>query len=188
MSKHNQTRTRRLRISPALIVSMLALFAALSGAAVALPGQSTVNSGDIKDNTIKSQDLKDGLAVANVDVVPESIQSTALAPDSVGSSELAPNSVNASELADGIHAHSTSLVVAGGVNQNAAYNVETLAASCGGGEELISGSAHWSNNGANEELFISEIQLDHNAESVAVRAGNDTDQDRTLVAVAHCLG
>ena len=48
----------KLRPSPALIVAMVALVAAMSGAAVALPGKNTVNSGDIKDATVKSKDLK----------------------------------------------------------------------------------------------------------------------------------
>jgi hypothetical protein len=49
---------RNLRPSPALIVAIVALVAAMSGAAVALPGKNTVTSGDIKDAAVKSKDLK----------------------------------------------------------------------------------------------------------------------------------
>lgn len=47
-----------MRPSPALIVALIALVAAMSGAAVALPGKETVNSGDIKDSGVRSQDIK----------------------------------------------------------------------------------------------------------------------------------
>ncbi len=70
-SKSNRTR----RLSPSLLVSFVALFVALSGAAVALPGTETVNSGDIKDNSVKSVDLRDDQAVEGVDVVDETLAS-----------------------------------------------------------------------------------------------------------------
>ena len=146
---------KRLKVSPALVVSVAAMFAALSGAAVALPGQDTVNSGDIVDETVKARDLKTA-------------------------------STKADEIGDGIQARSDSVVVDGGINENGAYTVEEATASCGPGEELISGSGHWGNAG-NEELFLQEIVLSHGSETVTVRGGNDTNSDRNLFAVAHCL-
>jgi hypothetical protein len=143
------------RFSPALVLSVVALFAALSGAAVALPGQNTVNSGDIVDETVKARDMKTA-------------------------------SVKADEVGDGIQPRFSSVVVDGGTNENGAYIVEEATASCAHGEELISGSGHWSNS-PNEELFLQEVVLDHNAEQVSVRGGNDTNTDRTLIAVAHCI-
>ena len=42
------TRTNsRFRANPALVVSFAALFIAMSGAAMALPGQNKVDSGDV---------------------------------------------------------------------------------------------------------------------------------------------
>ena len=35
--------------------------------------------------------------------------------------------------------------------------------------------------------MLSEVILDHNAETVTVKGGNDFGADRTLVAVASCL-
>lgn len=49
---------RRMRPSPALIVAMIALVAAMSGAAVALPGKDKVGSGDIKDDAVRSKQIK----------------------------------------------------------------------------------------------------------------------------------
>lgn len=91
-----------------LIVSVLALVVAMSGAAVA--AKQELSSKYIKDNSVKSVDLKDGKAVSGDDVVdeslsgadvaPDSLLADDLAPDSAGSSELAPNSADSSEIAD----------------------------------------------------------------------------------------
>jgi hypothetical protein len=48
----------RFRPSPALIVALIALVIAMSGAAVALPGKNTVGSGDIKKGAIGSKQIK----------------------------------------------------------------------------------------------------------------------------------
>lgn len=55
-----QTRSsRRPRISPALVISSIALFAALASTAAALPGSNTVRSDDIVDQQVKNRDIKD---------------------------------------------------------------------------------------------------------------------------------
>jgi hypothetical protein len=69
-------RKDRWRQAPALVISLVALFAALSGAALALPGTQTVNSGDVKNESLKSIDLKDNKAVASSDVIDESLAGT----------------------------------------------------------------------------------------------------------------
>ena len=46
------------RPSPALIVAIVALVAALAGTAVALPGKNTVKSNDIAKNAVRSSDVK----------------------------------------------------------------------------------------------------------------------------------
>jgi hypothetical protein len=45
------------RPSPAMAVAFIALLAALSGTAVALPGQNTVDSGDIRKGAVKRSDI-----------------------------------------------------------------------------------------------------------------------------------
>jgi hypothetical protein len=47
----------RRRPSPAMAVAFVALLAALSGTAVALPGKNTVDSGDIKKGAVKRADI-----------------------------------------------------------------------------------------------------------------------------------
>lgn len=191
MSNQNQTRKTtpkaRRRFSPALAISFVSLFVALSGAAMALPGQNTVTSGDIVNETIKSVDLKDEKAVAGADVVDESLTGADLAAASVAGSEIADGSIDAPEVGDEIQPRTNGQLVGGGTGQNANYTFASATASCLAGEELISGSGHWANDGASDELVISEIQLDHATETVTVKGGNDSGANRTLVAVAHCL-
>jgi hypothetical protein len=63
---------RRKLPSPATLIALLALFAALGGSAVALKGKNTVDSGDVKNGQIKSKDLKDG-NVTGKDVKDDSL-------------------------------------------------------------------------------------------------------------------
>lgn len=51
---------KRFRVSPALIVSIVALVVALSGVAVGLPGKNSVDKGDIKKNAVTSAKIKKG--------------------------------------------------------------------------------------------------------------------------------
>ena len=46
--------------SPALVVAVVALVAALGGAAVALPGRNSVTSNDIKPKNVKTNDIRPG--------------------------------------------------------------------------------------------------------------------------------
>ena len=56
---------RKLRFSPAMAVSIVALFTALTGAATALPGTDSVNSRDIIDQAVKAKDLNTGSVQAD---------------------------------------------------------------------------------------------------------------------------
>lgn len=46
------------RPTPAMAVAFVALLAALSGSAIALPGKNSVDSGDIKNGQVKTKDIK----------------------------------------------------------------------------------------------------------------------------------
>ena len=48
------------RPTPAMAVAFIALLAALSGTAVALPGTNSVDGGDIKKNTVRGTDIRNG--------------------------------------------------------------------------------------------------------------------------------
>jgi hypothetical protein len=109
-SKTNTTKTRRFRPSPALILSCVALFVALSGSALAVGlAKNSVRSAQIVDGTVRTRDVKDA-AVTGTKIAPNAVgpdqiaenavSSAKVAPDSLTAQDLAPNSVTSSEVAD----------------------------------------------------------------------------------------
>jgi hypothetical protein len=67
------------RPSPALIVALLALVAALAGTATALPGKNSIDKNDIKKNAVKSKNIKKG-QVKSSDIADGQVQEIDLAP------------------------------------------------------------------------------------------------------------
>ena len=63
----------RMRPSPALVVALAALVIAMSGAAIALPGNDTVGSNDIKKNAVRSKHIK-GKSVKGSDVQDDALK------------------------------------------------------------------------------------------------------------------
>jgi hypothetical protein len=74
-------RIKRARPSPAMVVALISLFVALSGVAYAA---NTVGSSDVIDNSLLSQDLKDGSAVKSADVVNDTLTGTDVAESTLG--------------------------------------------------------------------------------------------------------
>jgi hypothetical protein len=71
-------RLRRLP-SPAMVVAVIALVAALTGAAVALPGRNSVTSNDIKPKTVRGSDIRPGAVDAfKTDVMKSSVVTNTL--------------------------------------------------------------------------------------------------------------
>lgn len=94
------TRIQRLRRSAPTVLSAAALFIAIGGTAVALPGKSTVNSGDIKDNQVKTIDLKDGKAVSGDDVIDESLSGTDLLDGSIAGADVTDGTLESADVKD----------------------------------------------------------------------------------------
>lgn len=88
------------RPSASLAISVLALTLSITGAAGALPGRDTVNSGDIVNGSIRSADLKKGAVNSRV-VKNDSLKAKDLGPDSATASEIAPGSVSGVAIANG---------------------------------------------------------------------------------------
>ena len=73
--------------TPAMAVAFIALLAALSGTAVALPGTNSVDSGDIKNKQVKGKDLANN-AVTGKKVKNSSITGADLRDDSLTGSDI----------------------------------------------------------------------------------------------------
>jgi hypothetical protein len=93
------TTTRRFRPSPALILSCVALFMALSGSALAVGiAKNSVRSAQIVDGTVRTVDLHEA-AVDATKIAPNAVGPTQIAENAVSSSKVAPDSLTAQDLA-----------------------------------------------------------------------------------------
>jgi len=92
------SKTRSFRPSPALVIACVALFAALTGSAIAAGvGKNTVRSPQIVDGTIRTTDLRDN-SVAAGKIAPDAVDTTEIAENGVESSDVAPDSLTAQDL------------------------------------------------------------------------------------------
>ncbi len=139
------SKTRSFRISPALVISCLALFMALAGSAFAagVVGKNTVRSPQIVDGTVRTIDLRDNAvtapkiaadAVGSEEIAENAVASPEVAPDSLTSGDLAANSVTSSEVAD-------QSLTADDLGPNSVGSSEIATASVGA-DELQSDSVH----------------------------------------------
>jgi hypothetical protein len=91
------TKTRKFRPSPALVIACLALFAALSGSAMA--AKFAVRSAQIVDGTVRTVDLRDN-AVSSPKIADATVTANDLGTDSVGTDEIAKDAVKSDEIAE----------------------------------------------------------------------------------------
>jgi hypothetical protein len=92
------TKKNTFRPSPALVIACIALFAALTGSAIAAGvGKNTVRSPQIVDGTIRTVDLRDN-AVAAGKIAPDAVDTTEIAENGVDSSDVAPDTLTAGDL------------------------------------------------------------------------------------------
>jgi hypothetical protein len=93
------TKKNTFRPSPALVIACIALFAALTGSAIAAGvGKNTVRSPQIVDGTIRTVDLRDN-AVSTGKIAPNAVAAGKIAPDAVDTTEIAENGVESSDVA-----------------------------------------------------------------------------------------
>jgi hypothetical protein len=91
-------KTRSFRISPAMIVSCVALFLALTGSALAVGiAKNSVRSAQIADGTVRTVDLRDA-SVSTPKIATDAVTGTQLAENSVSSPEVAQDSLTNQDL------------------------------------------------------------------------------------------
>lgn len=110
----------RSRPSPAMAIAFVALFAALAGGAVALPGNNSVTSGDIKNGQVKSKDIK------NNDVRSKDIRNNTVSGNDVNESSLGvvPNAANANHALTATNANNANLASNASTAVNAANSAK----------------------------------------------------------------
>lgn len=196
-------KTRSFRPSPALVISCLALFLALTGSALAAGlAKNSVRSPQIVDGSVRSLDIRDNSvsaekiapdavgseeiaenAVESPEVAPESLTNQDLGPASVTSSEVAdqsltandlgPSSVGSSELG-AVTVRTNSTKVAN--NGNGSVSVE-----CAAGEQVLSG-------GGQPGHFGTEMTSSRPSNNGWLyQAKNNSGSEDTLTVFALCL-
>lgn len=196
-------KNRSFRPSPALVISCLALFLALTGSAFAVGiAKNSVRSAQIVDGTVRTVDLRDNAvnaqkiapdsvgseeiaenAVSSPEVAPDSLTNQDLGDASVTSSEVAdqsltandlgPNSVASSELA-GVTVRTNTTNVAKGASGS-------VSVSCAPGEQVLGG-------GGQPDHFGTEMTSSRpSGEGWLYQAVNNTGGEDTLTVFALCL-
>jgi len=196
-------KTRSFRPSPAIVISCLALFLALTGSAFAVGiAKNSVRSPQIADGTVRTVDLHDGavttpklgLASVGADQLAENAVTTAkVAPDSLTAQDLATSSVTSSEVADqsltgaDIAPDSIRATQLGTITQRnistaiTAGKTGSVSASCEPGEQIISG-------GGQPSVFGVEMTTTRpSGNGWLYQAKNNTGSDQTITAFALCL-
>ena len=144
-------------------VSYVALFVALSGTAVALPGGDTVFSDDIVDDQVRAPDISNENGVRTFDVRNDTeegggLAAVDLAAGSVGSSEIIDAAVDFPDLAD-----------------DSVRNFEIAAGEVRGSE--IAENAIGSGEIAGDQVGALELKGIHEHESAAVDVIDDIARD-----------
>ena len=91
------TSKSKFRPSPAVVISCVALFLALTGSALA--AKASIGSRQIVDGSVRTVDLRDS-AVNSAKVADATITAQDLGTDSVGSDEIAKDAVKSDEIAE----------------------------------------------------------------------------------------
>jgi hypothetical protein len=155
---------RRGRPSPAMAVAFVALLAALSGTAVALPGSNTVDSGDLKRGAVKNSKIAPGAvtgskirngAITGSKIRNGTITGVKLANDTVTGAQINDstlgtvpraehaNTANTAERANtaGTSEHANTASTAGNANTVGGYAANSLVrvASAGVGSDALVG-------------------------------------------------
>jgi predicted RecA/RadA family phage recombinase len=97
-------RLSSVRPTPALIVAMIALVAAMSGAAVALPGKNSVKKNDIKNGAVTGKKIAEGVVkskhIKGNRLKDGAVGSKQLKDDAVTSAKVEPESLDSSDISD----------------------------------------------------------------------------------------
>lgn len=197
------SKTNKFRPSPALVISCLALFLALTGSAFAVGiAKNSVRSAQIVDGSVRALDLRDNAvnapkiaanavgseeiaensvespevaqdALTNQDLGAASVASSEVADQSLTASDLGPDSVAAGELS-GVTLRTNAATVAKGANGSVTVN-------CAAGEQVLSG-------GGQPGHFGTEMTSSRpSGNGWLYQAQNNTGGVETLTAFALCL-
>jgi hypothetical protein len=97
MSNKTITTKSKFRPSPAIVISCLALFMALTGSALA--AKASIGSNQIVNGSVRTVDLRDS-AVSSPKIADATVTAADLGTDSVNTDEIAKDAVKSDEIAE----------------------------------------------------------------------------------------
>jgi hypothetical protein len=179
------------RPSPAMGVAFVALVAALSGTAVALPGVNTVDSGDIKNGQVKGKDIRKnavtGVKIKNGAVGSADVKNNGLTGADINEGALGqvPSSANANTATSAGTAGVANSLATGDVNANTVLNpagtVTTVEASCDAGLKGISAGLRVAD--PNSQFIIDLYPVDLDTWGARVQNDGVTAANATLFVI-----
>lgn len=197
------SKTNSFRPSPALVISCLALFLALTGSAFAVGiAKNSVRSAQIVDGTVRSIDLRDNAvnapkiapdAVGSEEIAENAVESAEVAQDTLTNQDLGAASVTSSEVADqsltasdlGPNSVASSELGAVTVRTNSAKVAKdangSVSVNCAAGEQVLGGGGQPGHFGT--EMTSSRPSGD----GWLYQAKNATGGETTITAFALCL-
>jgi hypothetical protein len=195
--------SRSIRISPALVISCVALFMALTGSALAVGiAKNSVRSAQIVDGSVRGIDLRDNAvnaakiapsSVGSEELAENAVESPAVAPDSLTSQDLGAASVASSEVADqslttadlgpdSVNASELGTVTLRTNSAKVAKDASgSVSANCAAGEQVLSGGGQPSHFGT--EMTSSRPS----GNGWLYQALNKTGGEDTITAFVLCL-
>jgi len=207
------SKTRKIRISPAMIVSCMALFLALTGSALAVGlAKNSVRSPQIADGTVRSIDLRDDsvgtpkiapAAVGKEQLAENSVDSPQVVTDSLTASDLGAASVTSSEVADqsltendlGADSVGSSELQAGAVRAPELGPISQFSESAtikAGGNLTVSvacpaGTTAISGGGYSTSYLVHESANFRYGNGWRIDAHSNSGEDKTVTVYAYCL-
>jgi len=198
------TNTRRFHLSPALVISCVALIFALAGSAVAagVVGKNSVRSPQIVDGAVRTVDLHDNAvtdpkiaenAVDSLDIVENGVTASDLGDASVGASEVQDQSLTSDDL--GSASVGSSELQAGAVRASELGPIITVSSStaikgndnasagvaCPAGTTVISG-------GSSAGFYQVQVASSYRSgNGWHLDARNEANNETTIAVFAYCL-
>jgi hypothetical protein len=185
-----------------MVVACLALLVALGGTSVAAVdqlGRNTVGTRQLKDGAVTRAKLKNN-AVNSAKVAPRSLLRSDFAPGQLPAGPTGPQGPagpagpagppGPAGVIGAITVRSASVLVAGGIAENGAYNTGEVTANCQGNERAISAGTGWSDSNEGLELWTGRLTPVSNAQNQVVGfrgiGGNDSGNSSTFTVYALC--
>ena len=173
-------RVKRFRPSPALLISIIAMFAALGGGAFAATAttskQALNNKGNLQKNVVKKKNIAKN-AVVKAKIKNSAVTEKKLKGESVTSSKLGEGSVKASQLGSITEVTSTPTTVL-------EDTVGSATVSCPAGTKVTGGGFSTNSNGITNAGVKTESRRTDNGWRASIFAFGDPVQ---VTAHAYCL-